>query len=210
VKALVKICGVTLDDDVTVAASAGASFIGVNLWPASKRHVTVERAAELALGARAASPMIRIVGVFVDAGVDEIARAVTGVDLDVVQLHGDETPETCAAVADATGVAVWKALAVAGDADIADLARWPVDAILLDAPSPGRGGSGVPIDRALARRAAESGARIVLAGGLTAETVASAIADVGPWAVDVASGVERAPGVKDHDRVRAFIAASRT
>lgn len=206
----IKICGVTLAEDAARIAAAGADFLGLNFWSGSKRRVDVDRAAAIATAARAAGP-VQIVGLFVDAGAAEIAAIHARVELDVIQLHGAEPPEDAAAVARAVGRPVWKAIAAGAPADLARLAAWPADAILLDTPTPGRGGSGLTFDWSLARaaRAADPTRRIVLAGGLHAGNVAAAIAAVGPWAVDVASGVEAAPGVKDAAKVAAFIAAAR-
>jgi phosphoribosylanthranilate isomerase len=209
----IKICGVTLAEDAARIAAAGADFLGLNFWSGSKRRVDVARAASIAAAARAvgAGQPVQIVGLFVDAGAAEIAAAHAEVELDVIQLHGAETPDDAAAIARAVGRPVWKAIAAGAPADVERLAAWPDDAILLDTPTPGRGGSGIAFDWSLARaaRAADPGRRIVLAGGLHAGNVAAAIAAVGPWAVDVASGVEAAPGVKDAARVAAFIAAAR-
>ena len=206
----IKVCGVTLADDAARVAAAGVDFIGLNFWPRSKRHVTVERAPMLAAAARAAGPA-RIVGVFVDASADDIRAVMSRVELDAIQLHGDEDSEACRRIAQATYRPVWKAVAVSTVRDIERLDAWPADAILLDAPTPGRGGAGARFDHALAREARERhpALNVILAGGLTAETVASAIALVDPWAVDVASGVEAAPGVKDAARLAAFVAAVR-
>ncbi|HET9622139.1 MAG TPA: phosphoribosylanthranilate isomerase, partial [Kofleriaceae bacterium] len=126
-------------------------------------------------------------------------------------LHGDETPDDVALVARATGLPVWKAIAVGSAADLDDLERWPADALLLDAPSAGRGGAGVTFDWALAAlaRTRYPARRFVLAGGLTPDNVGAAIAATAPWAVDVASGVEHAPGRKDPAKVRAFVSAVR-
>ncbi len=206
----IKICGVTLAEDAARIAAAGADFLGLNFWSGSKRRVSAEVAAAIAAAARAAGP-VQIVGLFVDSGAAEIAAVHARVELDVIQLHGAETPEDAAAVARAVGRPVWKAIAAGAPADLEQLAVWPVDAILLDTPTPGRGGSGLTFDWSLASaaRAADPTRRIVLAGGLHAGNVAAAIAAVGPWAVDVASGVEAAPGVKDAAKVAAFIAAAR-
>ncbi|HEU4728975.1 MAG TPA: phosphoribosylanthranilate isomerase, partial [Kofleriaceae bacterium] len=143
--------------------------------------------------------------------VAEIAAIARGVGLDIVQLHGDETPGELAQVAAATGLPVWRALAVGGPGDLAGLEAWPVDAFLLDAPSAGRGGAGKVFDWALAQEArrAHPARRFVLAGGLGPHNVAAAIAAVDPWAVDVASGVESAPGIKDLAKLAAFVAAAR-
>jgi len=204
----IKICGVTQADDAARVAAAGADFIGLNFWPKSRRHVAPERARMLAAAARSAGGA-KLVGVFVDPELADIL-AVAG-ELDAIQLHGDESPEACARIARETGKPVWKALPVKLARDVEHLELWPVEAVLLDAPVPGRGGAGVAFDWELAREARRRhpARLIVLAGGLTPETVAGAIATVDPWAVDVASGVEAAPGIKDAAKVAAFVAAVR-
>jgi phosphoribosylanthranilate isomerase len=204
----IKICGVTLPDDAARVAAAGVDFIGLNFWPRSKRHVDADRAAVLASAVRGAGPA-RLVGVFVDATAAEIAAILARVDLDVIQLHGAESPDQVAAIARAAGRPVWKAIAAGSPADVEELHVWPADAILLDTPTPGRGGSGVTFDWALVRaaRARHPARRLVLAGGLSPDNVAVAVAAVAPWAVDVASGVEASPGVKDPAKVAAFVAA---
>jgi phosphoribosylanthranilate isomerase len=206
----IKICGVTLAEDAARIAGLGVDYIGLNFWPRSKRRVDAERAAAIAAAVRGAGPA-RIVGVFVDADAGEIAAVHARVDLDVIQLHGAEPPEVAAAVAGAAGRPVWKAIAAGGLGDVDGLDAWPVDAILLDTPTPGRGGSGETFDWSLARaaRVRHPARRLVLAGGLHPGNVAGAIAAVSPWAVDVASGVEAAPGVKDAGKVAAFVAAAR-
>lgn len=206
----IKVCGVTLPDDAARVAAAGVDFVGFNFWPRSKRYVTPERAPMLAAAARAAGSA-RIVGVFVDASLDDIRAICARVELDAIQLHGDEDAETCRRVAGATYRPVWKAIPVTSVRDIERLDAWPADAILLDAPTPGRGGAGARFDHALAREARERhpALNVILAGGLTPETVASAIALVEPFAVDVASGIEAAPGIKDPVKLRAFVAAAR-
>jgi phosphoribosylanthranilate isomerase len=202
----IKICGVTQVDDAARIAAAGVDFIGLNFWPKSKRYLAPARAGLLAATARSAGGA-QVVGVFVDAELDEIL-AVAG-ELDVIQLHGDEPPDDCVRIARETGKPVWKALAVKSARDLERLEIWPVDALLLDGP---RGGSGVAFDWNLAREARRRNParRIVLAGGLTPETVADAIAIVEPWAVDVASGVEAAAGIKDAKKLAAFVAAAQS
>ena len=205
---LVKICGVTLPDDAARVAASGAAFLGLNFWPRSKRYLAPERAPLIAAVARASGPA-KLVGVFVDPHLDEVLALHAAVQLDAIQLHGDESPDFCAQVAAAAKVPIWKAIPVAAPRDVEPLQVWPVDAILLDAPTPGRGGAGARFDHQLARAARElhPARRFVLAGGLTPETVAAAIALVAPWAVDVASGVEAAPGIKDPAKLAAFLAA---
>ncbi len=206
----IKICGVTLADDAARVAAAGADFVGLNFWPKSKRYLAPERAATVAAAARAAGA-VKLVGVFVDAALEDIQRICALVDLDVIQLHGDETPDTVSRVSAAVYRPVWKAIAVASARDVERLDAWPADALLLDAPTPGRGGAGARFDHALAREARERfpAKQLVLAGGLDPANVAAAVALVEPWAVDVASGVEAAPGIKDSAKLAAFIAAVR-
>lgn len=203
----IKICGVTRAEDARAAALAGADFVGLNFWPSSKRYVEVDAAAALARAGRVRGAMI--VGVFVDASAATIAATARAANLDLIQLHGDESPGLCAEVRAMTGLRVWKALPVAGAADIEGLEGWPTAAVLLDAATPGRGGSGQTIDWGLAARAAQSTKPIVLAGGLDPGNVVAAIQAVKPWAVDVASGVESAPGIKDPAKIAAFIRAVR-
>jgi phosphoribosylanthranilate isomerase len=208
----IKICGVTRVDDAVHIAGLGVDFIGLNFWPHSKRYVALDRGAGIARHVRAAHPATQLVGVFVDPTIDDVVAHAEKADLDIVQLHGVETPELCAAIAHAARRPVWKAIPVASSSDIGDLTVWPVDAILLDAPSPGRGGAGLPFDHHLAKQAHDRhpGVRLVLAGGLNAANVAAAVRLATPWCVDVASGVESAPGVKEPERVEAFVAAFRS
>ena len=205
-----KICGVTLLDDAARIAAAGADFIGLNFWPQSKRAIARERAPMLAAAARA-SGTIQVVGVFVDASIDDILAVHREVDLDVIQLHGYEGPELVAAVVNATKRPVWKAIAVRTALDLERLEIWPADAILLDAPTPGRGGSGATFDWTLAQGARRRypALQIVLAGGITPENAGDAIAAVQPWAIDCASGVETGPGIKDAAKIDALVAAVR-
>jgi phosphoribosylanthranilate isomerase len=205
---LVKICGVTRIEDAELAAVAGADFLGLNFWPGSKRRVTPDTAAGLAVAARTVSETVHLVGLFVDQSEGEITGIATALGLDFVQLHGDEPPSLVAALT-TRGFRVWKAHAIGSALDIEGLTQWPADAHVLDAPSAGRGGSGTQFDWAHAQAAVALGHRIVLAGGLSADNVADAVRFVRPWAVDVASGVESAPGVKDAAKVRAFVAAAR-
>ncbi len=205
----IKICGVTRVVDAAHAAAAGADFIGINFWSRSKRYVETAAAPPIAAAARAAGA--QVVGVFVDATADEIAAVVARVGLDIVQLHGAESPADVVAIARESGRVAWKAIAVATAADLDDLDAWSVDALLLDTPTPGRGGSGTTFDWSLAAAAIarHPARRIVLAGGVTPANVARAVAEVAPFGVDVASGVEASPGIKDPAKVTEFIAAVR-
>lgn len=203
----VKICGVTRPDDAAYVAGRGAEYLGLNLWSGSPRGVTPAKARMLARVARTAAPTVKVVGVFVNAPVAEILAVAASVGLDVVQLHGEE-PAADGAALTAAGLTVWKAIAVRGADDLAQLAAWPAAAHVLDAPSAARGGSGQTFDWSHAAAAVAAGHAIVLAGGLTARNVASAIATVRPLVVDVASGVERAPGDKDPHKVFEFVDAA--
>lgn len=206
----VKICGVTLPDDAARISASGADFIGLNFWPKSKRYVAPERAPMLSGVARSAGTA-KLVGVFVDPEVDEILEITSKVDLDVIQLHGDESPDLIKRISLAVYRPVWKAVPVGSRRDIEHLDVWGAEAVLLDAPTPGRGGAGAKFDWTLAREARERFPRlnIVLAGGLNPENVADAVRTVEPWAVDVASGVEAGPGIKDAAKLDAFLRNAR-
>jgi phosphoribosylanthranilate isomerase len=191
----VKICGVTRLDDALAAVEAGASAIGLVFWPQSPRFVDPYRAR--AIAARL-PPFVTAVGLFVNQPAAYVNGVASLVRLGAVQLHGDETP----AFASTVIAPVIRALPVAA----AD--AWPPETtLLLDAHDPvKRGGTGRTIDwRAAAAIAARR--RVLLAGGLTPENVADAIARVRPFGIDVSSGVERAPGIKDHQRLRALFEA---
>lgn len=207
----IKICGITLPDDAARVAAAGVDYIGLNFWPKSKRYLALERAPLVAGIVRSSGPA-KIVGVFVDADHDEIVEVARAVELDAIQLHGDEFPEDLAAIAKATKLPVWKAIPTGAAKDVANLDQWRTEVILLDTPSAGRGGAGKPFDWALAREARRQYPlqQIMLAGGLDPGNVATAIAQVAPFGVDVATGVEAAPGVKDAAKVAAFVAAVRS
>jgi phosphoribosylanthranilate isomerase len=201
----VKLCGTTRLEDAELAAEVGAWAIGFVLWPRSKRACDPAVAAGIA---RAVRRRVELVGVFVNPTLDEVVHAADAIGLTHVQLHGDEGPHFCAAVAQRTGAKVIKALAVASGADLRDAERFRTDFHLLDASVAGeRGGTGRTWDWGLAAQR-RSKVPLILSGGLTAGNVAAAIAAVHPWAVDVASGVEAAPGVKDPAKVEAFMAAA--
>ncbi len=202
-----KICGITRAEDAELAAELEAWAIGFILWPGSKRACEPGLAAGIA---RRLRRRIQLVGVFVNPTLDEVAHAADAIGLTHVQLHGDEGPSFCAEVGRRTGCRVIKAVRVRGGADLLDLQRYRlVDLHLLDAWSEdARGGTGETWDWSLLARRRRT-VPTILSGGLTPANVASAIAAVEPWAVDVASGVEESPGVKDPDKVAAFLAAAR-
>jgi phosphoribosylanthranilate isomerase len=201
---IIKICGITRVEDADLAARAGADWLGVNFWPTSRRHVGAEQAIEVVAAARAARAGVKLVGVFVDQDPDVVAALAARLELDYVQLHGDEGPDVAARF----GHRAIKALAMNEPADLDRMADYECPTILIDTPSPGRGGSGIVGDWEVARKAATL-RPVLLAGGLTPDNVADAVATVAPYGVDVASGVERAPGIKDRDLVERFIAAAR-
>ncbi|MCU0474965.1 MAG: phosphoribosylanthranilate isomerase [Anaerolineae bacterium] len=211
---MVKICGVTTPEDALFAAQAGADMLGLNFYPKSKRYVTPAQAAGLVAAVRGvlgeAAPLM--VGVFVNATVGDISETVHTVGLDAVQLSGDESG---AVVRELRGVA-FKALrppsAQMAALDLDEFApTFPTDprlpSTLLDASVPGEyGGTGVAAEVELARWVRQSVPRLMLAGGLTPDTVAERVALVQPWGVDVASGVEgEQAGRKDPDKVVRFI-----
>ncbi len=197
----VKICGVTRVDDAVLAAELGASAIGLVFWPGSPRCLDVATARAIVA---ALPPFVTAVGVFVDQPPAFVREVAAAVGLGAIQLHGRER------VADYAGTPgrVIKAVPVTEDVTLEAIATLPRDVtVLLDAPDPARvGGTGRVVDWDLAARIAAV-RPIVLSGGLRAENVAAAVARVRPAGVDVASGVERAPGVKDPDKLRAFFAA---
>jgi phosphoribosylanthranilate isomerase len=197
----VKICGITRLEDAVAAVRAGADALGFNFWPRSRRYLAPETARAIA---RRLPPFVTTVGVFVDPSRDEVLRAAEASGIQVVQLHGNEPPS----LASSLPLPVVKAIHVADASSLAALASYEVSAFLLDSASPGYGGSGTAFDWDLAREVASS-ATVVLAGGLTPENVGQAVRRVRPWGVDVASGVESAPGVKDETRMTAFVRAAK-
>ncbi len=201
---IIKMCGITRPEDAVEAVSAGADWLGLNFWPRSKRYVTVGQAVQIAAAARRTGD-VDIVGVFVNQPDEDIAAASRDVGLDRVQLHGDETPAQCARYA---GRYI-KALGLRSEADVARLHDYDTDVFIVDTPTPDYGGSGVVGDWGLARRAVATGKLVVLAGGLNPGNVRAAIDAVAPFGVDVAGGIESAPGIKDSDRMRRFVAAVR-
>jgi phosphoribosylanthranilate isomerase len=202
----VKICGVTRVEDARVAWAAGADALGLNFYPRSPRYVTAEVAAELA---RTRPALGAVVGVFVNESPDVIRARVRECGLTSVQLHGDEPPEACAGY----GVPVIKALRVRGSEDVERartyLGAGDVATLLLDGASPGYGGGGVGFDWSLVARLADAGLPVLVAGGLHPGNVEEAVRATRPYGVDVASGVEVSPGIKNADAVRAFVRAAK-
>jgi phosphoribosylanthranilate isomerase len=199
----VKICGITAWDDARLSIDLGASALGFNFYPSSPRAISPADAWKII---RRLPPFVEAVGVFVNwppLVVDALARALR---LQTVQLHGGESPEEVAAVAQSHRVI--KAVKVGPGFRVASLSRYRrADAILLDGFARGlHGGTGRTLDWNLARSARRYG-RIILAGGLTPENIAEAIRVAQPYAVDVCSGVESRPGRKDPARLRALFGA---
>ena len=194
---MVKICGITNQEDASAAADGGATAIGFNFWSHSARYLSAERAAEIATGAG-----VRRVGVFVNEAPARIAEIARLARLDVAQLHGDEP------VADyPPGIAVWKAARVDDRFDFNLWLDCRAEALLLDGPAGELyGGSGRTFDW---QRAAAADKRIILAGGLDASNVAIAVQLAHPWGVDACSRIESEPGKKDHRKMLEFLRAAR-
>ena len=199
----VKICGITSVADGLAAAEAGADMIGLMFYDGSPRHVTLAQAVEIS---RALPPFVLRVGVFVNPDETLVTRAIAECGLSLLQFHGDEDSAFCTRF----GLMSMKAVRVRAAESLQTLANYHTDAFLLDAYSQaGLGGTGEKFNWDLAVAAQKCGKPIFLAGGLTPENVADAVRQVRPFAVDVSSGVESAPGKKDAAKVRAFIAAVR-
>jgi phosphoribosylanthranilate isomerase len=203
-KTRVKICGITNVADGLAAAEAGADMIGLMFYESSPRHITLARATEIS---RALPPFLMRVGVFVNAPADFVLRAIGECNLTMLQFHGDETSDFCTQF----GLMNMKAIRVRDAGSLAQLENYQTDAFLLDAHSKnGLGGTGEKFNWELAVEARKFGKPIFLAGGLTPENVADAVRKVHPFGVDVSSGVESAPGIKDHAKVKAFITAAKS
>lgn len=209
-RAAVKICGITDPESLRIAIEAGATFTGFVFFPKSPRNLTIARAAELI---RDVPPGVARVGLFVNPDDSQLTSTLADVPLDMIQLHGSEPPARVTEVKALTGLPVIKAVGVAGPADLDLLWDYGLvaDMLLVDAkPAPGAalpGGNGLAFDWRLlvGRRWLKPW---LLAGGLTPGNVAEAIRLTGAPAVDVSSGVESAPGVKDSVLIRAFLSAA--
>ena len=202
----IKFCGITTLEDAELAVAAGAWAIGLIFWPSSPRRAGFDAAAEIAAGVKR---RVEVTGVFVNATLDHVAETADAVGLTMLQLHGDEGPAYCAEAARRTGCKVMKAVRVRSGADVQALAPFHTDYHLLDSFTAGvPGGTGETFAWEIAR-GHRGRVPIVLSGGLTPDNVGEAIAAVHPVAVDVASGVERSPGIKDPEKLQAFAAAVR-
>jgi len=198
---VLKVCGITRLTDALHATREGATALGFIFWPRSPRYVRPERAAEIIAELPSA---VTKVGVFVNEPPDSIRAVVAQAGIDVVQLHGDEPP----AYLDAINHPIFRSVTIADAADV--IKAWPSGTpLLLDAADrERRGGTGTPVDWSRAADVAKQ-RRVILAGGLTPENVSEAIATVNPYGVDVSSGVEASPGVKDFAKVTRFLANAR-
>ncbi len=202
----IKVCGITNLEDAQLAADEGAWALGMIFWEGSPRRCDPAEAQVIGATLRRRA---ELVGVFVNASLDEITATAQAVPLSMIQLHGDEGPVFCSEVARRTGAKVVKATRVHSRAELQAATAFHTDFHLLDAHVPGvPGGTGSTFDWELARTHRLT-APVILSGGLTAENVAEAIAVAEPFAVDVASGTEREPGRKDPAKLAAFVGAVR-
>ncbi len=195
----VKICGITREIDAAVSVEAGADALGFNFFAPSPRAVTPDAAKSII----ATLPsQVTPVGLFVNAPLEEVQRIAELCGIQTIQLHGEESPEYCRGV----GLDIIKVVRVKDGESLAGLDAFEVKAFLLDTYSADRpGGTGQSFNHSLVAKAKASGRPIIVAGGLTPETVASVVLATQPFGVDVASGVESAPGIKDPLKVREFI-----
>jgi phosphoribosylanthranilate isomerase len=206
-----KICGLSTEEAVTAASAGGAAYLGFVFYPPSPRAVTPQRAARLCAGVPAG---VERVGLFVDADDRVIEAALTAAQIDILQFHGGESPERVAAAKRRFGRPIMKAVSIAGFEDVLGAARYEdiADILLFDAKPPLRpdvlpGGNGLAFDWALIADRPWL-APWMLSGGLTAELLPEAVRISGAAAVDVSSGVESHPGVKDLKKIRAFLAVA--
>ncbi|HWR52423.1 MAG TPA: phosphoribosylanthranilate isomerase [Bryobacteraceae bacterium] len=192
---MVKVCGITNAEDALAAVDAGAGALGFVLWAGSPRRLPQDAVARI-IGQLPAG--VEKVGLYVNEGATAIARSMNELGLDVAQLHGE-----CGMP---SGVRVWKSVRIGPAFRPEEVSAGEEEAVVLDTSSPTRyGGTGETFDWAMARGVRH---RVILAGGLSQENVAEAIRVARPWGVDASSRLERAPGLKDHGRVRAFIQAA--
>lgn len=200
----VKICGITRIEDALAAAAAGADALGFMFYEASPRRVARDVATAII---RELPPFLARVGVFVNPSPDEVRRAIEDCHIDTLQFHGEETPEFCAQF----GLRIIKAFRVRDAESLRALPAYAGATCLLDSFVAGQhGGTGAVFNWELAAQTVQAGRRVLLAGGLTPENAAEAVRRVRPHGLDVSSGVEVAPGMKDAAKVRAFIASAKS
>lgn len=200
----VKFCGITRAQDVEAAAALGVDAVGFNCYAASPRFVQIERLSELAL---VVPPYVTPVLLFVDATREDVLRAIERVPAAILQFHGGESEEFCAAI----GRPYVKALAMGATVDLLDCERSfsSAAALLADTPSESFGGSGSTFEWDRVAPATRRTKPLILAGGLRPDNLGAAIRTVRPFAVDVSSGIESSKGIKDHDKMARFVAAVR-
>lgn len=203
-KTRTKICGLTRPQDIQSAVQAGVDAIGLVFYPPSPRAVNIEQAIDLV---KYIPPYVQVVGLFVNATLEEISEICRQVPIDILQFHGDESPEQCQNIAQKLGRRWYKAIQVKDDMDILQTIQpyqqYGASAILLDAYHPDlKGGTGHSFDWTTFPKA---DIPLILAGGLNPENVADAITLTQPYAVDVSGGVEQTKGVKDSEKMRKFI-----
>lgn len=203
-KVRTKICGLTRPQDIQSAVQAGVDAIGLVFYPPSPRAVNIEQAIDLV---KYIPPYVQVVGLFVNATLEEISEICRQVPIDILQFHGDESPKQCQNIAQKLGRRWYKAIQVKDGMDILQTIQpyqqYGASAILLDAYHPDlKGGTGHSFDWTTFPKA---DIPLILAGGLNPENVADAIALTQPYAVDVSGGVEQAKGVKDSEKMRKFI-----
>lgn len=205
---LAKVCGITNLDDALAAVDAGADALGFNFYPRSPRYITAEAARTIIDRLSEVGSPVLTVGVFVNESLDDIRKIAAGAGVSALQLHGNEPPEYCKALEDYYVIKVFSAADKFAPETVLE---YDVQAIMLDAVDREKfGGTGKLSNWAVARETRELFPKLFLAGGLSAENVGEAINQVNPYAVDACSRLECAPGRKDHERVRAFVAAVRT
>ena len=209
----IKLCGLSRPEDVDAAVAAGADAIGLVFYPPSPRNVSAEQAAGLL---QRLPPFVSSVGLFVNAGLEQVRQVLDAAPISMLQFHGDETPEQCAHIAEAVGRPFLRALRIRPETKPADLLESvhlyrdasPLFAgLLLDTWSDAYGGTGKVFDWSLIP--AEIAHQAVLSGGLNVQNVTDAVRRLRPHAVDVSSGIEASKGVKDHALMRAFVSAVR-
>ena len=199
----IKICGITNIEDALCAADCGVDALGFNFHEPSPRYVTPERAREIISALPA--DIVRV-GIFVNREAGEVKRTAEGCGMDLIQLHGDESPEYCRQF---PAERIIKAVSPRTPEELPALDAYDVRAFLMDSREPGRyGGTGKQTDWNLAAMLGRK-RPLILAGGLREENIAEALSAVAPQAVDINSGIERTPGVKDHGRMRRIVAIIR-
>ncbi len=200
----IKVCGVRSLENSLECVEAGTDMLGFNFYPKSKRYIPFD---EASLWLSELEGAVERVGLFVNADREAVLRIMDSGFIDVAQFHGDETEDDCRFYAE-HGIQFMKAFRVRGEGSLIGIDKMSTNRVLLDAYSPdGYGGTGETFDWSFARRVVENHPhlRVTLSGGLNVDNVEEAVSSVAPWAVDVASGVESVPGVKDPELVRRFV-----